>query len=106
VVEPGDQPTTGPGLNHLPTSATGWLWYDGAMSESNSESDGSGSDGSGSAGSGEGIGDDQLPDDLNPDKNPLADPEGKGAGADEGSSGDSGDDSSSAEGMPDMGQPG
>ena len=30
--------------------------------------------------SGQGISDDQLPDDLNPDKNPLADPEGKGAG--------------------------
>jgi hypothetical protein len=55
--------------------------------------------------SGQGISDDQLPDDLNPDKNPLADPEGKGAGEEGDGSGDS-DDSSPAEGMPDMGQPG
>ena len=55
--------------------------------------------------SGQGISDDQLPDDLNPDKNPLADPEGKGAGRGlVGDSGDSGD--ASGEGMPDMGQPG
>ncbi len=70
------------------------------MSESNP--------GNESDGSGEGISDDQLPDDLNPDKNPLADPEGKGAGDEGDSSDDSGDsgDSAPAEGMPDMGQPG
>ena len=57
--------------------------------------------------SGAGITDDQLPDDLNPDKNPLADPEEKGAAADSGGSGDSGDSSDqAAEGMPDMEQPG
>ena len=55
--------------------------------------------------SGQGISDDQLPDVLNPDKNPLADPEGKGAGEESGGSGDS-DDSGPGEGMPDMGQPG
>jgi hypothetical protein len=71
------------------------------MSESKNESDGSAA----------GISDDQLPDDLNPDENPLADPEGKGAAAEQNSSGDSGDsgpdsDSGGGEGMPDMGQPG
>jgi hypothetical protein len=66
------------------------------MSESNSGNEPDESD--------QGISDDQLPDDLNPDKNPLADPEGKGAGDDSSDSGDSGD--SSGEGMPDMGQPG
>jgi hypothetical protein len=65
------------------------------MSESNPEK---------SDESGEGISDDQLPDDLNPDKNPLADPEGKGAASDSGDSDDSSD--QAGEGMPDMGQPG
>jgi hypothetical protein len=68
------------------------------MSESNPGNESGESD--------EGISDDQLPDDLNPDKNPLADPEGKGAGAEEGGGSDDSDDSAPAEGMPDMGQPG
>jgi hypothetical protein len=62
------------------------------MSESTSENE-----------SGEGITDDQLPDDLNPEKNPLADPD-----AEKGDSSDDPDQSEGpgAEGMPDMGQPG
>jgi hypothetical protein len=76
------------------------VWYDGAMTESKSEKSEK------SEKSGEGISDDQLPDDLNPDKNPLADPEEKGAASGNSDSDDSDGGDKPAEGMPDMGQPG